>query len=104
MIDADLFDKLVGVHLVTGSVCTLTTHNQEFIARGVREDKRPFGGIQVSRPHQAHRGLCESSSRTGSSYSPETFSNSRRLILVQSACSSLFRRYHGTSALVPSHL
>ena len=101
MIDADLFDKLVGTRLITGSACTLTIHNQEFIARGIRKDKRPFGGIQVSRPHL---GLCESDLRTGSSYSPETFSNSRRLILVQSACSSLFKRYHGTSALVPSQL
>lgn len=51
MIDSALFDKLVRIRFVTGSVSTLTTFNQEFVARGVRENEAPFGGIQVSLPH-----------------------------------------------------
>ena len=51
MIDAALFDKLVCTHPFADSPCTLNASNQECIARMVRNNKHPFGGIQVSRLH-----------------------------------------------------
>ena len=51
MIDSVLFDKLVCIRPVTNSPCTLNVSNQEYIARRVRKNKHPFGGIQVSCPH-----------------------------------------------------
>ena len=50
MIDSVLFDKLVRILPTANSPCTLKISNQECVARGVRENKLPFGGIQVSRP------------------------------------------------------
>ena len=51
MIDSVLFDKLVRIRPVTNSSCALNISDQEYIARGVRGNELPFGGIQVSRPH-----------------------------------------------------
>lgn len=49
MIDSALFDKLVRAHPVANSSCALNVSIQECIARMVRQNDRPFGGIQVSR-------------------------------------------------------
>ena len=51
MIDAVLFDKLVCILSVTNPFRTLNVSNQEYLARGVRKNELPFGGIQVSRLH-----------------------------------------------------
>ena len=51
MIDAALFDKLVRIHPVADSSCVPNVSIQESIARMVRHNDRPFGGIQVSRLH-----------------------------------------------------
>jgi ATP-dependent DNA helicase PIF1 len=62
MIDAVLFDKLVCILSVTNPFRTLNVSNQECLARGVRENDLPFGGIQVSRHHL--RRLSITGSRT----------------------------------------
>ena len=46
MLDGDLFDKLVGTTLID-LFNLLQVLTQEAIARGVRRNDRPFGGIQV---------------------------------------------------------
>ena len=51
MIDSGLFDKLVCIYPVTNSSYALNAPNQEHIARMVRGNELPFGGIQVSRSH-----------------------------------------------------
>lgn len=48
MIDAGLFDKLVGIRLFAVPAYALTVQYQELVAREVRNIDCPFGGIQVS--------------------------------------------------------
>ena len=47
MIDAVLFDKLVSAHLLASYQHVLSLASQEYIARQLRDQDKPFGGIQV---------------------------------------------------------
>ena len=97
MIDAGLFDKLVGVHPFTISVCALTVYYQELVARGVRENDRPFGGIQVS---HTDLKLGASDLQAESLYFLGTFSNFHRLTLCPTMSNLLSRRIRGTYASI----
>ena len=47
MIDALLFDKLVSAVLLASCRHPLSLASQEYIARQLRDQDKPFGGIQV---------------------------------------------------------
>ena len=47
MIDGRFFDKLVSIYSCAFFQPVLMFASQEYIARQVRENSRPFGGIQV---------------------------------------------------------
>lgn len=47
MIDARLFDKLVGASSPKKDESNIDAENQEYLARRIRNKPRPFGGIQV---------------------------------------------------------
>ena len=47
MIDGNFFNKLVSIYPVVLFQPVFMLTSQEYIARQVREDDRPFGGIQV---------------------------------------------------------
>jgi len=48
MLRSDLFDKLVSLTIVMLCARDSKTKKKEYIARTIRKNKCPFGGIQVT--------------------------------------------------------
>lgn len=59
MIDGTLFEKLVRMFGIYDHDCVLSVSLQEYIARRMRRNKLPFGGIQVISRHVYEFNLTE---------------------------------------------